>query len=165
MVEKVPETVTSAKMYALLGYGRAQFERIAEAGFIKSRGPNCWPVIDTFQGVIRYLRHEGRQQTSSATQSRVQAARAKEIELRIAQRSGELCETDEAIALVDDIIGTLRSELGGLPAMVTRDLKLRADIEKGLDDILNRIAKRLIMQAEAVEASGEVATRPVALNS
>lgn len=165
MVDKIPATVATAKMHALVGYSLAQFNNIADAGFIKYREPNCWPIIETFQGVIRYLRNERRSTTASATQSRVSLARAKEIELRIAQRTGELCETDEAVALVDDVIGTLRSELGGLPAMVTRDLRVRADIEKGLDDILNRIAKRLVMQAEAVEASGEVAIRPVALNS
>ena len=41
------------------------------------------------------------------------------------------------------MFGGLRSDLGGLPAMFTRDLKMRSEIEKNLNDILNRTSKRL----------------------
>lgn len=91
--------------------------------------------------------------------------RAREIELRTAQRAGVLCETEEALALCDDIFGTLRSDLGGLPAMVSRDLEMRANIEKNLNDILNRNSKRLDLRAQALRANGEIRSRPIALNS
>ena len=93
-----PATATTAKMAQLLGYSRQHFERIAAAGWAKPRAPDCWPIIETFQGVLRYARDESRRTTNSASQSRVAAARAREIELRTAQRAGELCETEEALA-------------------------------------------------------------------
>ena len=83
----------------------------------------------------------------------MQAARAREIELRTAQRAHILCETDEALALADDVFGILRSELSGLPAMVTRDLEIRSEIEKGVNEILNRTAKRLATRAQDLRAN------------
>ena len=152
-------------MAQLLGFSRSQFERISEAGGIKPRSPNCWPVIETFQGFLRYARDEDRRTTKTAMRSRVQAARAREIEMRTAQRAGILCETDEALALADDVFGMLRSDLSGLPATVTRDLEIRSEIEKGVNEILNRTAKRLALRAQDLRANGEVALRPISLDA
>jgi hypothetical protein len=152
-------------MCVLLDYSRTQFERLAANGVVKARAPNCWPVIETFQKLLRYARDERRNNTKTASQSRVQLARVKEIELRVAQKSHKLIEEDEAEALVDDIFGNLRSEFSGLPAMCTRDLKMRDEIEKNVNDIFNRITQRLKLQVEMLQKSGETATRPVSLDS
>jgi hypothetical protein len=88
----------------------------------------------------------------------VAAARAQEIELRTAQRVGELCETEEALAFVDEVFGMLRADLSGLPA-ITRDLAIRHDIEKAVNDILNRTAARLERQAQSLQANSEIASR------
>ena len=97
--------------------------------------------------------------------TRVQAARAREIELRTAQRAHILCETDEALALLDDVFGMLKADLMGLPAMVTRDLEIRSEIEKGVNEILNRTAKRLATRAQDLRVTGEVALRPISLDA
>ena len=165
MVEKIAAIVTSAKMAQLLGFSRSQFERISAAGGIKPRSPNCWPVIETFQGFLRYARGEYRRTTKTAMRSRVQAARAREIELRIAERSHKLVDIDEAYALLDDVFGGFRSDLGGLPATVTRDLNIRRDIERGVNEILNRTAKRLASRVQDLRATGEVAVRPITLDA
>jgi hypothetical protein len=158
-------TANTKEMAVLVGLSRQHFERIAASGWFKPRAPNCWPIIETFQGMLEYARDLSRRTTKSASQSRVSAARAKEIELRTAQRAHILCETDEALALADDVFGTLRSELSGLPAMVTRDLEIRSEIEKGVNEILNRTAKRLASRAQDLRATGEVALRPISLDA
>jgi hypothetical protein len=150
------KTATTARMAQLLGFSRQNLEKIAAAGWIKSRAPNCWPIIETFQGVLRYSRDEGRRSSKAAAGSRVATARAKEIELRTAQRAGELCETEEALAFVDEVFGMLKADLMGLPATVTRDLSIRRDIEKAVNDILNRTARRLETQAKTLQADGEI---------
>jgi hypothetical protein len=154
MGEKTAATATTKKMAAITGYSRQHFERIAAAGWAKSRAPDCWPIIETLQGVLRYARDESRRSTKSASQSRVAAARAREIELRTAQRAGELVEAAEADALVDEIFGGLRADLGGLPAMVTRDLSIRRDIETAVNSILNKTADRLEAQAKTLKSNG-----------
>jgi hypothetical protein len=156
---------TTAKMCQLAGYSREQFERIAQGGYIKSLGPNRWAVVETLQGIIKYLRDHRTRTSASSTQSRVSLARAREIELRVAEREHILIKAEEGDAFVDDIFGTLRSEMGGLPARLTRDLKLRSEIEQGVNDILNRVSRRLELQAQALAASGEVITRSTANDS
>jgi hypothetical protein len=156
------QTATTAQMAKLLGFSRQNLEKIAAAGWVKLRAPNCWPIIETFQGVLKYARDEGRRSTKSASDSRVATARAKEIELRTAQRAGELCETEEAYAVLDEIFGMLKADLFGLPAAVTRDLNVRRDIEKGVTDILNRTAAKLEARARTWQPDGEIASRPQA---
>ena len=84
------------------------------------------------------------------------------IELRTAQKAGELCEVEEAYGVLDEIFGMLKADLFGLPAAVTRDLNVRRDIEKGVTDILNRTAAKLEARARTLRADGETALRPQA---
>jgi len=157
--------VTTAEMYTLLGISRSHFERIAATGVAKPRSPNCWPIVETFQGFWTWARAENRNGSKTAVQSRVQAARVKEIELRIAERAHIVVDIEESYALVDDVFGNLRAELSGLPAMISRDLKLRDEIEHRLDDILNRAANRLELRAAALRETGETPTRPITVPS
>lgn len=150
-------TTTTNRMAELLEFSRPFLARIEGAGFVKRAGPNKWPVIETFQGVLRYMRDEDRRTTKSAVELRVREARAVEIELRTAQRAGTLCRTEEAIGLVDDVLGALRADLGGLAASVTRELSLRGEIDRGLDDILNRAAARFNARAAALRKNKEAA--------
>ena len=162
MGEKTATTATTAGMARLLGFSRQNLEKIAAAGWVKPRAPNCWPIIENFQGVLKFARDEKRRSTKSASDSRVATARAREIELRTAKRAGELCETEEAFAVVDEIFGGLRSDLSGLPARVTRDLEIRRAVENGVNDVLNKAADRLQARAKALRAGSEVASRPQA---
>jgi hypothetical protein len=81
------KTATTAKMAQLLGFSRQNLEKIAAAGWVKPRAPNCWPIVETFQGTLKYARDEGRRGTKAASESRVATARAREIELRGARAS------------------------------------------------------------------------------
>ena len=150
------KTATTATMAKLLGFSRQNLETIAAAGWVKPRAPNCWPIIETFQGTLRYARDEGRRNTKSASHTRIRDARAREIELRTAQRAGLLCETEEAFAFVDDVFGMMKADLMGLPAMVTRDLNIRHDIEKAVATILNNTAARLDSRAKTLRPNGEM---------
>jgi hypothetical protein len=164
-VEMIAATCTTNQMTGYVDYKRSQFDRIATLGFIKPLAPNVWPIIETFQGVIRYLRDEGRKTSKSAVQSRVQAARVKEIELRIAERSHVVVDIEECSALVDDVFGNMRAELSGIPAMITRDLKLRSEIERTIDECLNRYADRLELRAAALRETGQTPSRPITIPS
>jgi hypothetical protein len=66
-----------------------------------------------------------RRSEGGAAESALKLAKAREIELRTAERARELIEFDEACAVLDDIIGGITSDLSGLPAAATRDLAMR----------------------------------------
>lgn len=91
---------------------------------------------------IRWLRDETRRSTQSAAATRVQDARAKEIELRTAREEGRLWDAEETSAVIQDILGTYRSELEGVAAGSTRDLSIRAAIQQQIDDAMDRCRAR-----------------------
>ena len=159
------EVAGTARMSDIIGVSRVWLDTLSKEGWIKQLGRDRWSISATVKGVFKYKSDAERRISKSAVRSRVNAARAREIELRTAQRAHILCETEEALALADDVFGTLRSELSGLPAMVTRDLEIRREIEKGVNEILNRTAKRLATRAQALRANGEVALRPISLDA
>jgi phage terminase Nu1 subunit (DNA packaging protein) len=88
---------------------------------------------------VRWLRDETRKSSQSAAAARVQDARAKAIELRTAREDGKLIPVDDLEIWMTETLGIFRSALWGLPAASTRDLTLRAEIQKHLDDALGRI--------------------------
>lgn len=105
---------------------------------------------------IRYLRSEDRRGAKSATASRVQEARAKEIELRTAREEGRVVPMESVSAAVTDILGTFRSELNGVPAASTRDLTVRSAIEKQLNDAIDRCRQRFETVSDDLRAGREV---------
>jgi hypothetical protein len=155
-MQKVFETkLTTAAAAELLRLSGERVRRLTD-GWIEKDESGAIRLIDAVHGYIRFIKSRP---TRSAAETRVREARAREIELRTAQRAGELCETEEAVAPVDEIFGGLRSELAGLPAMVTRDLSVRRDIEAGINSILNKTAAKLEEQARTLQADGEIASR------
>ena len=91
---------------------------------------------------IRWLRDETRKSTQSAAAARVQDARAKSIELRTAREEGRVWDAEETKAVIQDILGSYRSELEGVAAGSTRDLPTRAAIQQQIDDAMDRCRAR-----------------------
>jgi phage terminase Nu1 subunit (DNA packaging protein) len=84
----------------------------------------------------------------------LQRAKAREIELRNAEREHRLIEFDEAFTALDDIVGAIVSELSGLPAAATRDLVKRRQLDELVRGIRQRAANRLAAQAESLGGNG-----------
>ncbi|MGN6284507.1 MAG: hypothetical protein ACTHM2_05085 [Afipia sp.] len=105
---------------------------------------------------IRWLRDETRRSSQSEQRKRLEAAKARGEELRVAREENRLVEMDEVEAVFADILGTFRSELSGLPAASTRDLAIRSEIEKHLNGAIDRCRGRF-EKASAALKSGEEA--------
>ena len=103
-------------------------------------------------GYIRYLRE--RHSKPNAANSHLREARAREIEVRTAERLGKLVAVEEFDAMIDAICGTFRTELSGLPARVTRDVTLRRTMEREITGMLDRIADIAEATAARLEGAG-----------
>ena len=105
---------------------------------------------------IRWLRDETRKSSKSASASRVQDARAEEIKLRLEEKRGTLLQQGqaEAINVIDEFAGGLKSDLMAIPARVTADLALRRRIEDGIDHAFADAGKRAIAAANRVTTAG-----------
>jgi phage terminase Nu1 subunit (DNA packaging protein) len=146
-------TATTAELAQIWGVTKQFIGQLVDQGWFKPleghRG--VFNTADAHNGFIRYLRDEGRRTTKSAAESRVRDARAQEIEMRVALRSGDLMKRAEHEETLDEVLGFFRSELSGLPARLTRDLRERGRIEQAVNDILESIA------ALAAKSAGNLA--------
>jgi len=105
----------------------------------------------TTRDYVVYLRELNTVASQSTSESRVREARAAEIEVRTAERTRRLITLDEALESNAFVCGTVRTEFGALAARFTRDLALRRDIEKAVNESLACIAARLNQEAAALE--------------
>lgn len=99
--------------------------------------------IDGIRGMDRYRQDQLARANSKQGDTKIKDARAREIEMRIAQREGTLIEFGEALAVCQTLFGALKSELDGLPASVTRERETRHRIEDRVNGALARVVKRL----------------------
>lgn len=140
-------------------------QRLVKDGWIKKTADGKYTVIGTVHGFIDYKNDETRRNSSASSGSLAQQARAKEIELRIAQRQGELMEATEAFAVLDEIVGVFRNAVEGIPAAATRDRDLRASVTKATNAALEQVTDALRQRLGAFGASAAAARSQPANNA
>lgn len=133
-------TIPNQQAALLLMIGMDRIRQLQKAGHIPRSEKGRVPLVGAVQGYIRFLKDEERRATKTASESRVRDARAREIELRTAREEGELAPTEEGVAFVQEVIGTMVARLNGLPAQLTRDLDERRRIEAAIDGIREEVA-------------------------
>lgn len=114
------------------------FGRLVRDGWIKKLGPNRYMIVDVVQGHIKFMKDENRRATKTQSTSRVQDARAAQIELQTQKELRDVIPIEDVCAFLSEVLGTLRTELGGVAAASTRDAELREAIEKNQDAAINR---------------------------
>lgn len=147
-------TVTVDTMSRLLMLTPERLRQLAKEGHIPRAVKGRYPLGPTVQGYVRYLRDEARRSSKSAAVSRKDDARTREIELRIAERENRLIDIDEHDAVLDEIVALIRSSMAGLPARATRDLAVRREIEKQVDECFRAASARLRERGAQLRASG-----------
>jgi hypothetical protein len=126
-------------------------------GWIKRNENGLYVLIEFIQGFLRYREElQKRRRTRSSVATRLQEARAIEIELRTARDAGELIEMSAAIALAQSIAGETRAVFGALPARFTRELEMRAKLETMVNEGFNQIADKLEKEMVALACSDGV---------
>ena len=154
-------TITADQAVALLGKSRAWFFDRVKEGHIQKEAKGRYTLVRIVRGVMDYYDTLLTKQTKTQAASRVTEARAREVELRIAERERSLIPTDDAIEVVDTIIGAFRQELDSLPAAYTRNIDDRKRLEALIDAAKNRLgevyatAKRTARTGESPEDWGD----------
>lgn len=150
-------SVNAKRMAEWLDISSAFVGRMVHEGQIRQNEDGSYPVKDNVISYINFLRGARKATSKSAAATRVQAARAREIELRTMRSENEVIDLEEVKPLFDEIFGQLKAALDGYPASVTRDLELRRKLESGLHEVLKRCAESFKQKASDLGESGEVA--------
>lgn len=115
--------------------------RLQANGYVPQGPRGKVSLVGAVQGYIKSLKDEERRSSKSAADSRVRDARAQEIEMRIAERKRDLIPFEDAVEILDFLIGSVREELSGLAARITRDMAMRRKIEEEIHAAQARIAE------------------------
>ncbi|WP_331326540.1 hypothetical protein [Methylobacterium fujisawaense] len=130
--------------------------KLARSGVIPRHGKGRYRLRESLVALSRWQTDEQRRASKSAGSSRLQDKKSEEIDMRLEERSGALIAEAqmEALAIVDEFAGPLRSDLMSVPARVTKDLALRRQIEKEIDDAFGAAAKRVAGAAGSTGPAG-----------
>lgn len=128
--------------------------KLSKEGWITKQSDGKFFLLDVVQGYIRYRDDAERRATKTAAANRISDARAREIELRVARREGQLIEIDDVLPVIDELVGLFRTELSGFGARVTRDLETRRVIDGAANDILSKISEAAVKKQSALAEGG-----------
>ena len=150
--ESLSKTVISFQsLCVILMLSRGRIDQLVNEGAIQRHSPGKFALVETLQNYIRYLRDDDRQNTRRAADGRVREARAREIEVKTAQRLSRLVPLAAYDEMIEGFAGVVRSEFAGMAAACTRDLVLRRIIDREVNARLRRIAEFGVAQAIRLE--------------
>lgn len=158
--EKQEGTISRPQVARLLMISEERVRQLVKMEYLPQTARGQYPLVGVVQGYIRFLKDEERRSSKSATASRMQEAKATEIDMRIAEKRRELIPLEEAEAVVDVLVGRIRSEFSGLPIRVTRDMTLRRELESEVNGSLNRIGEAMVALARNLREGGDLPGGP-----
>lgn len=155
MAKAAAPTLSAADAAALIMVTPRRLQQLASDGWIAKAARGRYGLADVVQGYVRSLKDEKRKGSKTAAADRISEARARKIEIEIEQAEHRLIDRDESLAAMEHILGMAAAELAGVPAQATRDVKLRREIERAINEVRDRAARRLAEVGAALRARGE----------
>lgn len=148
--------VTATALGEHIGLSRQRVTQLATEGVLKMLAGGKFDQDEARLAYIGFLREARPETTKSAAAANVQAARAEQIRLRTEKERGTLISITTVEATLEQIVGTFRAELAGVPSAASRDLTVRADIERVVTATIERCRFKLEALAETARAGGEI---------
>lgn len=134
--------VGAGQMAKLLMLTRERLRQLAKEGVIPSAERGKYPLVQTIQAYLEWLRDDDRRAAQSRAGASLASAREKEIRLRLAQRETELIDAKDAEAFHRFSSALYRGELSGLGKTVSRDPIIAGQIDATLAGALDRFDAR-----------------------
>jgi len=143
-------TRTAREMAVHLDMTTQRVTQLANEGALPRQDDGKYPQDATRVAYIRYVRRKAQTRASAGdkTTSLIETKTLKaKLDLAIAQ--GDYVHINEVEAVMTEAFATLRNELSGIGASVTRDLQLRASIDEKVNDRIARVRSALEASARA----------------
>lgn len=136
-------TIGLADAAALIGKSETHVLSLVKAGYLKKSGRGLYRPAAVAQAALKFREANDRRSSQTAENARLQAARARRVELMNAQTENKLIAIEDVQISMAEIFGVLVSELHGLPAGASRDLAVRAEIQRVLNATIDRARDRI----------------------
>ena len=132
-----------------LGLSATHIRRLTKEGIVE-RGPDEKFDLDASRlAYIGHLRiHRHRQAEGNNTYRRLKNHK---LQIEIAKLDGSLIDLEERMTLTEQLVGSFRAGLSGLPSRITRDVMLRGQIEAACDEILTQLSDDYEKKSKALQ--------------
>lgn len=160
-VDLVKIEVSTEGAGEIAGVGPERIRQWTKEGWFEKLGSNRYSVAAVFAGVLAYKDDQIARLSRAGSSSKLQDARAAEIEVRTEERrQTHLIEAQaEAVAIIDEFAGQLRADIMAIPARVTADLRLRQKLEDEIDEAFGMAGDRAAAAAAMVDPPKPVSNR------
>ncbi len=145
--------ITTTVAAELLGVTSSRISQLTMSGVLPPKEGKWFSLADVVTAFVGNLRNDARRTTISASASRKDDARTREIELRIAEKEGRLIDLEEHDAILDEVISTVVVGLNSLAPRVTRNPAIRATIEQAVNAIRTELADKMQARARELNAA------------
>lgn len=145
-LEKTP--ISPNRMAAILGMSGTWFrQNILKETMGDKRTKGSISVADSVRSIHKYYQNRNKNERSKVrSENRMSVA-----DIRAAKAARHLLEVDNVTELTTSTFTSLRAELEGVPALVTRDLELRKKINDAITAAFKRHHAKVERQLEAEE--------------
>lgn len=148
MIDESAEA-TTAEICLLSGYVKSRLGQLEAVGIIRRTAKDCWPLAATMRALVEHART--RSEAYSEAKGRMEIARAKALELKLAREEGRLAPLQEWYDALNIIVGKILTALIGLPNRYTRDLGERRRLEDLINDLRTDVADWCKAEGERLE--------------
>jgi phage terminase Nu1 subunit (DNA packaging protein) len=146
---------TTSEICRLAGISKQRLGQLEKDGVVSRSARDQWRLIATVRGIFDDMR--AKRSEASAADARWRNARARDQEIRTAQREHRLVPREEFDEAWNWAFGVVVAKLTAVPARCTRDLPMRGIIERELNIARTEIADEFEKQAASLEAKGKAA--------
>jgi hypothetical protein len=153
MPRKLKAGVSANVMAMHLGLARPYLAQLVADSIIEKLPDGGFDLDKTRLAYIRHLRRARRTSPETMARAEYDAAKARDLQIKAAIREGLLMETEEGIAIVDELMGLMLAALSGLSARITRDMGMRRAIDAEVHNLRQELADKCAKRAAALEAA------------
>jgi hypothetical protein len=136
----------------LIGKSETHVLSLVSAGVLKRVGRGRYRPKDVARAALAFRESEDRRSSQTAESARFQLAKAKRVELLNGKLENQLLEINDVDDMITEIVGTVASRLRGVAAGSTRDLSVREEVQKHIDDALQQMHDRFKKVSSDLEA-------------
>jgi hypothetical protein len=159
MPRKQKSGVSAQAMALHLGMARPSLDVLLADRIIEKLPNGRFDIDATRVKYIQHLRRARRTSPETTARAAYDQAKAHDLAVRSAIRDGTLMETDEAMAIIDELMGILLTGLSGMAARITRDMEVRRAIDREVYNLRQALADKCAQRAAALETAANTESK------
>jgi hypothetical protein len=150
-------TATTNEICKLAAITKQYLGRLEGVGIVRRSGRDQWPLVVTLNVLFQQAR--ARSEAQSEAKIRIETARAKALELKVAREEGKLAPLDEWYAASDIVTAKILEGLDAMAPRLSRDVAERKRVDSLIRELRSNVADWLVAEGTRLEAEARKSAR------